>query len=229
MILYTAWKKNVKIIEDSNREFSTRISEIDSALKEIPNTHSLRSLIITSIILKRWKKITNTDKIYVDDSRNWWWICGSDDHIAKKKETFNLVNELVNSKRKLLDKISNLRTLFEEAQQINNNNKNEINQREEDIRRIEREKSILIEENEQLKKELTIKIDYLDHKEVCNKLTDAQNTIKTLQKSLSKSTEQMVYLKHEISILRKKEMDFDRNKKEWFNKETNYTKQIKIM
>ena len=201
-----AWKKNVKGIEKSNSELNKELNEINAALKGIPVTFSMRSLLIATMLANRWRKILGTEKKYEKDVRNWWWICGPEDKKRRRNETMENIEKLLASKNKLNKEIDELKLELMQASTTNEDNEKYMKQKEEEqkqtnFQRMEAEAKI-----ERLTSQLQSKVSKEEYTKIKEKLDKSQQNIKQLQRALSKSTEQIVYLEHEVSVLRQREM-----------------------
>ena len=213
-LFISQWKKNVRVIEDSNKEFVRRLNGINALLKETNVIIPLRTLIISTIIINRWKKLPGTTKEYCNDTRNWWWICGDLDREKKKNETIEIIDNLLNAKSKLLQQISDLEGEVKKCNDEIKENKKVISMKDKELKQVHSDKFDVELKVVTLQDEVDSKIDKETYKKLYDKYNVSQNDLKRLQKALKKTTEQIVYLEHELSIMRQKESVFISNKKQ---------------
>ena len=61
-------------LEKTNIVLTQQLGEINAAVRECGTGPPLKSLIVFSIMILRWKSLVGTEKIFLKDSRNWWWL-----------------------------------------------------------------------------------------------------------------------------------------------------------
>lgn len=85
-------KNAVQAVINSSKDYIDQLSLIDAFLKGEECIIPLKSLIISFIMLKRWRNlIMEKEKVYVRDQKNWWWI----DHAAPPKNKFRNIMQMI--------------------------------------------------------------------------------------------------------------------------------------
>ncbi|EAX85601.1 hypothetical protein TVAG_505040 [Trichomonas vaginalis G3] len=211
-------QKNTKVIESANREFSHRINAINSALKGISNTPSLRTIIIATVISKRWSKINKLPKVYENDYRNWWWICGNDPQVHKINEPFAIIKDLQNSKSKLLKKIEHLVLIIKDAEKLQNMRENQLAEKDHLILIAKAKEEELNDQINNLTTQMQQTIDHSEFSKLSEKYASVKNSLKEVTAALEQSKDEIMQLKHENVMLKQKQTEFSDIKS---NKERN--------
>ena len=76
---------------------------------------SLRPLITTFILLKRWQLILGTQQFYVSDQRNWWWLESSMYHSNPYDKVLDKIKEAAKTRNQVLEENEELRQLLRQA------------------------------------------------------------------------------------------------------------------
>lgn len=63
-----------KVVAKSNHHLMSRVQAFEAAVEPQLEPPSLRSIVIASLMLRRWRNIVGTPKVYEEDLRSWWWL-----------------------------------------------------------------------------------------------------------------------------------------------------------
>lgn len=191
-------KKNTDVIESSNRELVNRMHELTMAIDENRSKHSLRNLILFSLVIKRWKSIVGKPKEYISDTRNWWWLCNT----TAKFNLHEKVKEIMNENSSLHETVKKLNDEISQLHEENITKETEIAAKDTQIYRQQEElkdKMIFIQDLE-TKIHSMIEPDVFADKEFT--LRSTKGKLAETLKALSKTTEELVILRHECSVLK---------------------------
>lgn len=195
-------KTNVSVIEASNREISHRFNEIKASLDNTVPHFSLRSLLISTIVLKRWKNLLGTPRAYEKDTRNWWWICG-DMEVKQQKNWINeKINQVKSVEKELNDQISSLKSDVARLTDSCQQKEEEIAAKDSHIYQQDDRITKLNLKIEDLSNQVNMMVDPSVHKEIEDLLWTTKAKLAETLKALSKTTENLVFLQHECSVLR---------------------------
>ena len=204
---------NVKTIEAANREFSHRMDLINATLKGTAVMPTLRTIIITTIILKRWKKLPGVPRKFENDSRNWWWICGNEDQIRKKEEPIKMIKDLLTVKQRLMKKIEGLTNIIHDAEKTHENNERAIKEKTTLLETEQTHVAYLQDRVSQLEDKISKMIDANTHATLSEKYDNVKKKLMETSSALAKSSDEMVMLQHEVTMLRQKEQSANNFKK----------------
>lgn len=196
-------QKNVKVIEAANREFSHRINTIHSALKGVPDVPPLRTIIISTLMLKRWKRLTGSSKKYEKDYRNWWWLVGSKND--KKEEPLQIIAELSAQKSKLTKKVEKLVTVLQDAEKYSKIQEQQIAEKENQLKIAKAKEEDLEENISALKIRIEKCIDDNEFSKLSEKYTQVKQSLKEVTAALETVKSQNMELKHENVMLKQKQ------------------------
>ena len=204
---------NVKTIVEANKELVNRINRINASLNGIPAAPSLRNIIVTAVILKRWRSMPGSPKKFEKDTRNWWWICGNEDHQRMKEEPIRMINDLMATKQKLLKKIDGLTNIIHDAEKTHEAHEKIISEKTAILDTQQTRTAYLQERVDQLEEKLRSMVDPKVHSKVCAKYDNIKKKLIESNSALTKSSEEMMLMQHEITMLKQKEQSMSSFKK----------------
>jgi len=62
-----------KAVARANHFLADKLSKIESAV-ELHTGPTFRSIVLASLMAKRWRKLVGTERTYSDFNRSWWWL-----------------------------------------------------------------------------------------------------------------------------------------------------------
>ncbi|EAY16761.1 hypothetical protein TVAG_447190 [Trichomonas vaginalis G3] len=73
---------------------------------------TLKSIINTAILVRRWNYLIGTDQYYVSDQRNWWWLDSSMYHTTSIDIIKNYISKIADEKKAVIDENDHLKELL---------------------------------------------------------------------------------------------------------------------
>jgi len=186
--------KTSAIIEQENRVLNSGIDSIVRVLN--PESESmLKSVIFTSIILKRWKMLIGTPKVYVNDTRNWWWLSTLSRRGLVLNQIESQIQQMISEATIMKSRIEDLCSEKDDLQQYANRIQKELDS--------EKDKSSIlvssINESEKRIQEMTERSNY---DQAVMKYKNSKQKISELESDLSSKLNTIAELQNTISHLK---------------------------
>lgn len=218
--------------------FSALSSQFESLQEELGRPKiTLKSLINTTILIKRWNLLLGTDQYYVSDQRNWWWLDSSMYHTTSYNLIKNHISKVADDKKAVIDENNELKELIRSTLSGINDAENAIiklsNEKEELLQKLSKYDEMKDSLNEQLNGMKYIDVIQLtkDNESALSeiqslkiKITNMTKTIEEIKQSKSeseqKATSEVVarkryqkeneYLRSQIEILTAKVLSYEK-------------------
>ena len=98
------------------RAFSFLCRQIDELSEKMEGKPaSMRPLITTVILLKRWQLVVGTQQFYVTDQRNWWWLESSMNHRKTYDIVLEKISNVTSAREKVIEENTGLKDLMKDA------------------------------------------------------------------------------------------------------------------
>ena len=63
-----------RVVANSNQTVMKNFLELQALIEPDFEPPSFRSIIMASLMIRRWRKLIGSEKVYEQDSRSWWWL-----------------------------------------------------------------------------------------------------------------------------------------------------------
>ena len=63
-----------RVVANSNHAVMKNFLELQALIEPEFEPPSFRSIIMASVMIRRWRKLIGQEKVYEQDSRSWWWL-----------------------------------------------------------------------------------------------------------------------------------------------------------
>lgn len=194
------------IIEKANHDLVKRLRHLENSINNLPDSVSLRSLIIVSIILKRWKSLVGTDKKYAKDGKNWWWLGrGREFSESSSSEAIRSLASINENKAQLEKQVQQLKTMLTNSQEALESAEKRATENANQLQKVLEENKLLENNMKNMKDNMKTMMIPGDYEQMIRTFDKTKDKYRYVATALAKTTEELLIARHELQILRQKQ------------------------
>jgi chromosome segregation ATPase len=187
--------KLMTVCEKINRNLMNQLAALKAALRGEEDVLSFKTLILLSIMLLRWRKLPGSSRDYVTDSRNFWWVHGTELNVQDMIQSIaTLEQELSDGQESNQNLKDSLEQLRREAQAL----EGKLKEQEVALQNESHRRAQLAEEFETAARTIEAKIDPQVHQDVTEKLARMTSKYDETKKALKQNATENELLQKEL-------------------------------